>query len=303
MNPFALGHDEGPDGYRLQYRIPEMRPAFAALYRKMLAEQWSVDDGSIDWAAKPHVEGVGFVKSDLVELRAHFVANALIAEEFAFRGIGKRLDHLEQADEKLCFAVIIADEHRHALALSRYQRLLGEFRDPDIRMVEEMTRDDEFDVEGVAILSLVGESLLAHALPSVWRFTRDPLLRALLPRMKQDELRHVEFSQIYLRSRAPGWSASRRRFLTDVAAHAFAAHHEFCFDPDPVLLGKLSPMAAWATRRISAGLFQRVHKALLPEFTRLGLRLPGPSEERPANVSQNLLPSRFDAPPRLGLPD
>src|SRR5688572_15071869 len=220
-------HVVGPRGYALRHDLPPLRAGFVKLYRAFQEGQWHPDDGAIDWDAEPIVEDLFIWKYEARELRAFFVADFFYGEEFTLRGAGRRLDALSEMDEKLCYALMIVDEHRHAEIFGRYQRKLGIVREPDPRLVETLVWAESLDVEEFVLGALILETISVHAMPSMWRSTRDPLLRAFLPRIHKDETRHEAFSHLYLEARAHLWTAARRAQLSKMAGEMWARQHRY----------------------------------------------------------------------------
>jgi hypothetical protein len=263
---------EAPRGYALLRRLPELRPEFMAMHRRMTQEQWSADD--VDWSREPVVERFLAFGEEMREIRAHFIADCYCAEEFTLAGVGRRLDQLEGADEKLCYVLMIGDEYRHAEVLGRYQRKLDLHRAPDPRLIEDFDWSESLDAEAFCIVSLVGETLALPALPSVWRSTRDPLLRAFLPKVWRDEKRHTEFCRLYLDSRAPRWSPARRSYLDQVLREIHRRQVRNFQDPNPDLCAKLPEALRWIIRRAGRGALRKAERELGPLFAQMGLTLP-----------------------------
>jgi hypothetical protein len=264
-------HGEGPAGRRgfeLRHELPEIRAGFLKLYRAFQEGQWHPDDGSIDWHDEPIVEDLFIWKREARELRALFVADFFYGEEFTFRGAGRRLDALEELDEKLCYALMIVDEHRHTETFGRYQRKLGMVREPDPRLVETLHWAETLDVEEFILGALILETISVHAMPSMWRSTRDPLLRAFLPKIHKDETRHEALSHLYLDARAPRWTAARRTQLAAMAADMWSRQHRYMLErnpnidfaiPKPIELG-LDLVARRALRSGTRALVKRMEK-------------------------------------------
>lgn len=231
----AAPQDAPPRGYELRPDLPPLRPRFLKLYRAFQEGQWHPDDGSIDWSRAPVVEDLFVFRHEATELRAYFIADFYYGEEFTLRGAGRRLDALDQMDEKLCYALMIVDEHRHAEVFGRYQRALGVIREPDPRLCETLRWAEELDVEAFTLGAFILEVIAVHAMPAMWRSTRDPLLGAFLPRVHKDESRHEAFSHLYLQSRAPRWSPARRRALSDLAAQMFRRQESYMLERNPLI--------------------------------------------------------------------
>jgi hypothetical protein len=265
---------EMPRGYELQRRLPELRPRFLELHRRMLREQWGADDADIDWSRAPIVESYLAFADEMREIRAHFIADCYCAEEFTLAAVGRRLDQLEGADEKLCYVVMIGDEYRHAEVLGRYQRMLGLHRTPDPRLVEDFEWSETLDAEAFCIVSLVGETLALPALPAVWRSTRDPLLRAFLPKVWRDEKRHTDFCRLYLECRALRWSPARRGYLDRVLREIHGRQLRNFLEPNPVLCAKLPEPLRWMIQRAGRSALRKAEHDLALAFEKMGLALP-----------------------------
>jgi hypothetical protein len=271
-SPLALAPLDGPpSGYQLRPDLPPLRPAFVRLYRAFQEGQWQPDDGGIDWSAEPVIEDLFIYREEARELRAFFVADFYYGEEFTLRRAGARLDALEEMDEKVCYAMMIADEHRHAEVFGRYQRKLGRVRPPDPRLVETLVWAETLDVEAFVLGALILETIAVHAMPSMWRTTRDPLLRALLPRVHKDETRHEALSQLYLETRAPRWTPARAATLSGLAHEMYRRQVIYMTERNPLIPFAIPlPIAAgleFVTRRsLKSGT-----RSLVSRLGRLGL--------------------------------
>lgn len=227
--------DAAPSGYALCDDLPAFRPRFLKMYRAFQEGQWHPDDGSIDWSKSPVIEDLFIYEQEACELRAYFIADFYYGEQFTLRGAGRRLDALDQMDEKLCYGMMIIDEHRHTEVFGRYQRKLGAVRPPDPRLVETLFWAEKLDVEEFILGAMILETIAVHAMPSMWRSTRDPLLRAFLPRVHKDETRHEAFSRLYLAARAARWSTARKATLSTLAADMFSRQRAYMTERNPLI--------------------------------------------------------------------
>jgi hypothetical protein len=216
-------------------RRAALRPELMQLYRQFQSEQWGLDDGSVNWNAEPIIEDLVLFREPARELRAMYMADCHAGEAFTLRRAGSRLDALEETDAKLCYAMMITDEHRHTQAFVRYREKLDRLRAPDPRLVEMLEWLDTLEVEAFVLVALVLETSAIHALPYVWRSTRDPLIRAFLPKIHRDELRHEAFCQLYLQARESEWTPARRAQLASLAREGFVLQERCLREPNPLL--------------------------------------------------------------------
>jgi hypothetical protein len=265
------GEAPGPRGYRLRHDLPELRHGFLKLYRAFQEGQWHPDDGSIDWRDDPVIEDLFIWKHEARELRAFFVADFYYGEEFTLRGAGRRLDALEEMDEKLCYALMIVDEHRHTEVFGRYQRKLGMVREPDPRLVETLHWAETLDVEEFVLGALILETISVHAMPSMWRSTRDPLLRAFLPKIHKDETRHEALSHLYLEMRAPHWTATRRERLATMAAEMWQRQHRYMLERSPNITFEIPKPIALGLDLVAKRALKSGTRALVKRLDKLGI--------------------------------
>lgn len=262
---------EAPDGYTLRDDLPTLRPRYLKLYRAFQNGQWHPDDGTVDWSRTPVIEDLFVFHKEATELRAYFIADFYYGEQFTLRGAGRRLDALDQMDEKLCYALMIADEHRHTEVFGRYQRKLGLVRPPDPRLVETLFWAEKLDVEEFVLGAMILETIAVHAMPSIWRSTRDPLLRAFLPRVHKDETRHEAFSRLYLATRAHRWTDARKAKLSSLADEMFARQRVYMIERNPIIPFDIPKPMALALDLVARQSLRSGTKTLARRLTSLGL--------------------------------
>ena len=272
--------DGAPGGYQLQQKLPVLRPEFVDLHRRMLKEQWRADDESIDWSLAPVVEDLWVFRKEAREIRAHFIADCFCAEEFSLRGAGKRMDQLEEMDEKVCYAVMIADEYRHTEVMGRYQEKLKMQRPPDPRLVTFFEWSEALDVKAFCIASFVGETFALPVFPPVWRATRDPLLRAFLPKIWKDEKRHTDFIRLYLALRSPQRTPARAEFLSRIAEEVCAHQVASALEPNPLLMEKMPEPIQWMIKTAGKTALRKASRLLAMDFEQIGLPLPRSLRQR-----------------------
>ncbi len=268
--------EAGPAGFSLRHDLPPLRARFVKLYRAFQRGQWHPDDGTVDWSREPVVEDLFVFGEQALELRALFVADFFYGEEFTLRGAGRRLDALEEMDEKLCYTLMIGDEHRHAEVFGRYQRKLGRIRPPDPRLVETLLWAETLDTEAFLLGALILETIAVHAMPPMWRGTRDPLLRAFLPRIHADETRHEAFAHLYLTARAPRWTAARRAELSRLAGEMYGRQLRYMRERNPLIPFRIPAAIGLALDAVVDRSLRAGTRSLASRFAALGLT---PSEE------------------------
>jgi hypothetical protein len=268
--------DGPPAGYRLRVDLPPLRERFLKLYRAFQEGQWHPDDGSIDWSREPIIEDLFIYREEARELRAFFVADFYYGEEFTLRGAGRRLDALEEMDEKSCYALMIADEHRHAEVFGRYQRKLAMVRPADPRLIETLEWAESLDAEAFILGAMILETISVHAMPMMWRSTRDPLLTAFLPRIHRDETRHEAYSHLYLEARAARWTPARRAQLAALAADMYARQVRYMLERNPIIPFAIPKPIALGLDLVARRALKSGTKSLVRRF--VALDLP-PSDE------------------------
>lgn len=127
------------------------------------------------------------------------------------------LEHAGESDPKMFFAVRGTEEAWHTECCYRFAELLGGYlpspADPRYRELFNQDFHREAFDPGLAVDAYVaaycavmdGIDLELHR--GYLRHAVDPVAREILTRLTRDKERHVQFGWIYLRQRAPHWSA------------------------------------------------------------------------------------------------
>ena len=219
-------------------------PDFAglrALYRKAKESQWDSEQ-AIDWSRDvdpqsperpllplgffdvPGLERLG-VKLDAKEQRAftHSVAAWMISqflhgEQAALLAAAQIVESLGWMDAKLFAATQVVDEARHVETFHRYLATkltrLYVVNDNAFVIFDALLTDRRWDMKLLG-MQIMGEGLALGAFGTLYRATREPLLRELLGYVIRDEARHVSFGIVTLRAYLAQLSERERRERED----------------------------------------------------------------------------------------
>jgi hypothetical protein len=158
----------------------------------------------------------------------------------------------------------------------RYQRKLGLVRPADPRLIETLEWAETLDAEAFILGALILETISVHAMPTMWRSTRDPLLGAFLPKVHRDETRHEAYSHLYLEARAPRWTAARRRQLQSLAADMYSRQVLYMLERNPIIPFAIPMPISIGLDVVAKGALKSGTRSLVRRFAALGL---SPSEE------------------------
>jgi hypothetical protein len=206
------------------WTYPSDQPAMADLYRRAKALQWdgdalpwttSVDpldperpllpDTFLNFAA---LEELG-IKLDAIEKQelmysmcAWLLSQFLHGEQGALFAAAQVTEAIEVFDGKLYGSTQVMDEGRHVEVFNRYLDTklckLYPINDNLFVIIDSLMSDGRWDMKFLGMQIMV-EGLALGAFGTLYKLTKEPLLRELLGRVIQDEARHVHYGVLALR--------------------------------------------------------------------------------------------------------
>jgi len=206
------------------WSYPADQPEMRALYERAKKAQW--DGAALPWATdvdpmNPEVplvperfvdfsilESMG-VRLDAEQRRA-FVASLtswmlsqfLHGEQGALFAAAQVTEAVQFFDGKLYGSTQVMDEGRHVEVFHRYlvDKLgkLYQINDNLFVIIDALMSDSRWDMKFLGMQIMV-EGLALGAFGTLYRLTREPLLKQLLEKVIQDEARHVHYGVLALR--------------------------------------------------------------------------------------------------------
>ncbi|PRP91046.1 ribonucleotide-diphosphate reductase subunit beta [Enhygromyxa salina] len=219
------------------WTYPADQPEMAELYRRAKQGQW--DSDSLAWNTDvdpfdyenpllpddfldPHTLaaelGTTFTNKELAEFRFSLVcwllSQFLHGEQGALFAACQVTEAVQFFDGKLYGATQVMDEGRHVEVFNRYldQKLgrLYQINDNLFVIIDSLMTDSRWDMKFLGMQIMV-EGLALGAFGVIYKVTREPLLRALLEMVIQDEARHVHYGVLALREHITKELSERER--------------------------------------------------------------------------------------------
>ncbi|MGF1465551.1 MAG: ferritin-like domain-containing protein [Sandaracinaceae bacterium] len=297
---------EIPASHRVYFdwTYPSDFPEMADLYDRAKRAQWNGDDlpwhtsvdpfdperpllpdDFLDFERLADATGIRLTGRERAELR-HSVCSWMLSqflhgEQGALFAAAQVTEAVQFFDGKLYGSTQVMDEGRHVEVFHRYldrkMEKLYQINDNLFSIIDALMHDGRWDMKFLGMQIMV-EGLALGAFGTLYRETREPLLRELLRRVIQDESRHVHYGVLALREHIrKELSESERREREDWAfevsllmRNRFLAHevYEEWFEG-------LLPRSAWrAFVNESPGMerFRRVmFQRLVPNLREVGL--------------------------------
>jgi hypothetical protein len=206
------------------WSYPSDQPAMRELYERAKAGQWNGND--LPWATDVDLErpDVGILPDDflafevLAEHGVHLDARErrrllhdaaswtlsqfLHGEQGALYAAAQVTEAVQFFDGKLYGATQVVDEGRHVEVFHRYLdtklEKLYQVNDNLFTILDALMTDGRWDMKFLGMQIMV-EGLALGAFGTIHRMTKEPLLKALLRNVIQDEARHVHYGVLALR--------------------------------------------------------------------------------------------------------
>lgn len=219
------------------WSYPADNPEMAELYRRAKQGQWDADE-TLPWATdvdpmnpeRPLLPA-SFVDFDLLEARgirldegerrrflyciaAWMLSQFLHGEQGALFAAAQVTEAVQFFDGKLYGATQVMDEGRHVEVFSRYldDKLgrLYQINDNLYVIIDALMSDGRWDMKFLGMQIMV-EGLALGAFGTLYKQTSEPLLKALLRGVIQDEARHVHYGVLALREHIARELSERER--------------------------------------------------------------------------------------------
>ena len=147
------------------------------------------------------------------------LSQILHGEQAALMVCGQLVNVVPDLDGKFAAAVQVMDEARHVEVFARYLEKVGHRYpiDPDLRaIVEQILAEPDWESKCVG-MQVILESVALGFFRSGAEMAVEPVLRDFLPRVHEDEARHVAYGVLSLEARIPALPDAARRRLEDLA--------------------------------------------------------------------------------------
>jgi hypothetical protein len=147
------------------------------------------------------------------------ISQILHGEQAALMVCGQLVNAVPDLDGKFAAAVQVMDEARHVEVFARYLDRVGHRYpiDPDLKaIVEQILAETDWEAKCVG-MQVILESVALGFFRSGSDMAREPVLREFLPRVHEDEARHVAYGVLSLESRIPNLPEPALRRLQDLA--------------------------------------------------------------------------------------
>jgi hypothetical protein len=221
----------------LDWSYPADNADMAELYRRAKQGQWDgatylpwhidvdplspdaaiLPDGFIDTRVLEHCGirlSAGERRKLLYSLASWMLSQFLHGEQGALMAAAQVTEAVQLFDGKLYGATQVVDEGRHVEVFHRYLdtklEKLYQINDNLFVLIDALMRDSRWDMKFLGMQIMV-EGLALGAFGVLYQVTREPLLKALLQMVIQDEARHVHYGVLALREHFRHALADRER--------------------------------------------------------------------------------------------
>lgn len=222
------------------WSYPADHPEMADLYRLAKRSQWDGDDLPWSTSVDPEDPRTALLPDDFFDWEAlrteghlteekdkarikHAVAAWMLSqflhgEQGALFAAAQVTEAVPFFDGKLYGSTQVMDEGRHVEVFHRYLdtklEKLYQVNDNLFAILDALMRDGRWDVKFLGMQIMV-EGLALGAFATMYRETKEPLLRALLKSVIQDEARHVHYGVLAVRDHMVSLSDRERRERED----------------------------------------------------------------------------------------
>jgi hypothetical protein len=207
------------------WTYPADQPEMAELYRRAKTGQWDADsmpwhidvdpyndevpllpESFLDAGSLAAELGTKFTSKELAEIRysitCWLLSQFLHGEQGALFAACQVTEAVQFFDGKMYGATQVMDEGRHIEVFNRYldQKLgrLYQINDNLFVIIDSLMTDSRWDMKFLGMQIMV-EGLALGAFGVIYKVTREPLLKAILEMVIQDEARHVHYGVLALR--------------------------------------------------------------------------------------------------------
>jgi hypothetical protein len=207
------------------WTYPADQPEMAELYRRAKLGQWDSDsmpwhidvdpyndevplipEAFLDASGLATELGTKFTTKELADIRysvtCWLLSQFLHGEQGALFAACQVTEAVQFFDGKMYGATQVMDEGRHIEVFNRYldQKLgrLYQINDNLFTIIDSLMTDSRWDMKFLGMQIMV-EGLALGAFGVIYKVTREPLLKAILEMVIQDEARHVHYGVLALR--------------------------------------------------------------------------------------------------------
>ncbi|MDI1449911.1 ferritin-like domain-containing protein [Polyangium sp. 6x1] len=218
------------------WSYPSDQPEMADLYRRAKVGQWNGDDLPWNTSVDPldperplipeeflsfeYIEelGIKLDKEERAELGysmcAWMLSQFLHGEQGALFAAAQVTEAVQFFDGKLYGATQVMDEGRHVEVFNRYLdtklNKLYQINDNLFVIIDSLMTDGRWDMKFLGMQIMV-EGLALGAFSTLYKQTKEPLLKELLKMVIQDEARHVHYGVCALREHFTKHLTARER--------------------------------------------------------------------------------------------
>jgi hypothetical protein len=229
-------HMRASHSAHFDWTYPSDQPEMADLYKRAKAGQW--DGDSLPWhtSVDPEDPQVPLIPDDFLDfdalaahgyrldareqkrflhsLTAWMLSQFLHGEQGALFAAAQVTEAVQFFDGKLYGSTQVVDEGRHVEVFSRYldEKLgkLYQINDNLFVIIDSLMTDGRWDMKFLGMQIMV-EGLALGAFGTLYKQTREPLLKALLGQVIRDESRHVHYGVVALREQFTRELSERER--------------------------------------------------------------------------------------------
>lgn len=223
------------------WSYPSDNPEMRALYTRAKTGQWN-SDSTLSWSTSvdPYDPATrllpdGFLDFDALEtagvkldakerqrlihdLTTWMLSQFLHGEQGALFAAAQVTEAVQFFDGKLYGATQVMDEGRHVEVFHRYldtkMEKLYQVNDNLFTIIDALMRDSRWDMKFLGMQIMV-EGLALGAFGTLYKQTKEPLLKQLLKYVIQDEARHVHYGVLALRDHMKELSDAEKRERED----------------------------------------------------------------------------------------
>jgi hypothetical protein len=228
---FRRGKQDGPTKMQanhsahFDWTYPSDQPEMADLFRRAKAGQWD-SDRDLPWHLSvdplnpevpllpeefmyfPALEAEGLRLNAEEKMRFRYSVTAWMLSQFlhgeqgALYAAAQVTEAVQFFDGKLYGSTQVMDEGRHVEVFSRYllekMERLYKINDNLFVIIDSLMTDGRWDMKFLGMQIMV-EGLALGAFGTLYKLTKEPLLKELLRRVILDEARHVHYGVVALR--------------------------------------------------------------------------------------------------------
>ena len=223
------------------WSYPADHPEMRALYSRAKKRQWDAET-ALDWSTSvdPHDPARRLIPDDFIDfddlarrgirldaaersrllhsMASWMLSQFLHGEQGALFAAAQVTEAVQFFDGKLYGSTQVMDEGRHVEVFHRYittkLEKLYDINDNLFVIIDALMTDSRWDMKFLGMQIMV-EGLALGAFGTIYKQTKEPLLKELLRRVIHDEARHVHYGVLALRDHVKALSDRERRERED----------------------------------------------------------------------------------------